>query len=270
MRRKRKQEQEQTDSWLLPYSDLMTLLLALFIVLFASSSVDAQKFQSISKVFGEIFSSGTGVFEYANPIPEAGKDLTSSRKENEEEKDEQFHFSQEELEQFLEVKTRIDQYIISSNLEGKLQTSLSDEGLLLTINDSVLFDSGSAEVRETDLQIAQEISNLLVIDPPHNVIITGHTDNVPIKNSNFDSNWELSVTRAVNFMKIILENEQLDPRMFSAKGFGEYQPVASNDTAEGRQRNRRVEVLILPNNELVQQNGDNMSSTDENEKDNDN
>src|SRR5690606_9858099 len=156
--------------------------------------------------------------------------------------------------QFLELKQRLDTYIISSNMEGKLQTSLSDEGLLLTINDSVLFDSGSAEVRENDLQIAQEISNLLVIDPPHNVIITGHTDNVPIHNANFESNWELSVTRALNFMKIILENEQLDPRMFSAKGFGEFQPVASNDTEEGRQRNRRVEVLILPNNEIVQEN----------------
>lgn len=252
-RRRRKQEEEHTDSWLLPYSDLMTLLLALFIVLFASSSVDAQKFQSISKVFGEIFSSGTGVFEYPSPIPEAADENRPN--DNEENmQDAEITLSQEEYEQFLELKQRLDTYIISSNMEGKLQTSLSDEGLLLTINDSVLFDSGSAEVRENDLQIAQEISNLLVIDPPHNVIITGHTDNVPIHNANFESNWELSVTRALNFMKIILENEQLDPRMFSAKGFGEFQPVASNDTEEGRQRNRRVEVLILPNNEIVQEN----------------
>lgn len=115
-----------------------------------------------------------------------------------------------------------------------------------------MFDSGRADVREEDIAVAKEISDLLVTDPPHNVIISGHTDNVPIRNSNFSSNWELSVMRAVNFMKIILENEQLDPRMFSAKGFGEFQPIASNDTEEGKAKNRRVEVLILPNGKTDQ------------------
>ena len=135
-RRRRKQEEEHTDSWLLPYSDLMTLLLALFIVLFASSSVDAQKFQSISKVFGEIFSSGTGVFEYPSPIPEAADENRPN--DNEEDKqDAEITLSQEEYKQFLELKQRLDTYIISSNMEGKLQTSLSDEGLLLTINDMI-------------------------------------------------------------------------------------------------------------------------------------
>lgn len=96
------------------------------------------------------------------------------------------------------------------------------------------------------MKIAKEISDLLVIDPPRNIIISGHTDNVPIHTAKFESNWELSVMRAVNFMKIILENDKLDPRWFSAKGYGEYKPVASNATKEGRAKNRRVEILILP------------------------
>ncbi|MCU9595072.1 flagellar motor protein MotB [Caldibacillus thermolactis] len=262
--RKRHEEKEQKDSWLLPYSDLMTLLLALFIVLFASSSVDAQKFQAISKVFGDIFSSGTHVLEYPSPIPEAENKVNS----NEDKVNDKHSFSHNEYNQFKQIKERIDSYIFSKNLEGKLQTSLSDEGLLLTINDTILFDSGSAEIREHDKQIAREISHLLVINPPHNVVITGHTDNVPIHNSNFESNWELSVTRAVNFMELLLENEKLDPRWFSAKGFGPYQPIASNESASGRQQNRRVEVLILPNNKLSQQDEETIGNKIDNEKSN--
>src|SRR5690606_35132354 len=100
---------------------------------------------------------------------------------------------------------------------------------------------------ENDKKTARELATLLEMDPPRNIIITGHTDNVPIKNSEFQSNWELSVTRAVNFMKVLLEEGKLDPRWFSDKGFGEYQPIGDNKKAEGREKNRRVEVLILPN-----------------------
>lgn len=84
------------------------------------------------------------------------------------------------------------------------------------------------------------------MNPPRNIIVSGHTDNVPISNADYDSNWHLSVMRAVNFMKLLLENEKLDPRAFSAKGFGEYNPVADNATEAGQQKNRRVEILILP------------------------
>ena len=137
-------------------------------------------------------------------------------------------------------------YINQNNLTGNLKTSLTTEGLLVSIRDNVLFAPGSAEVRKDDLKVANEIAELLVMEPPRNIIISGHTDNVPIGNAPFDSNWELSVMRAINFMKIILKNEKLDPSMFSAKGFGEFQPVASNDTREGKEKNRRVEILILP------------------------
>ena len=102
-------------------------------------------------------------------------------------------------------------------------------------------------MQSSDVALAREISELLVMNPPRNIIVSGHTDNVPIRNSQFDSNWHLSVMRAVNFMKILLENDDLDPRSFSAKGFGEFEPIASNATAEGRMKNRRVEILILPN-----------------------
>ena len=146
------------------------------------------------------------------------------------------------------TQEKVNSYIEANHLAGKLQTSLTGEGLMVSIRDNVLFSPGSADVRPNDRNIANEIGELLVMDPPRDIIISGHTDNVPIGNAPFDSNWELSVMRAINFMKIILKNEKLDPKKFSAKGFGEFQPVAPNDTSSGREKNRRVEILILPRN----------------------
>ncbi|QED46765.1 flagellar motor protein MotB [Cytobacillus dafuensis] len=239
------------ESWLLPYADLLTLLLALFIVLFAMSSIDAQKFQELSKAFNSAFSGGTGMFEFPSPMPDGEMETSSvdegeKKDENEDKEKEQKLQQQIDREELQVVQNKVNSYINKNNLGEKLETSLTDEGLLVSIRDNVLFAPGSAEVREEDIKVAKEISDLLVMDPPRNIIISGHTDNVPIGNAPFESNWELSVMRAINFMKIILQNEKLDPSWFSAKGFGEFQPVASNDTTEGKARNRRVEILILP------------------------
>jgi len=244
MTKKKKHDHEDhiDETWLIPYADLLTLLLALFIVLFASSQIDAKKFEQIARSFNAAITGGTGVLEFERPIEE--EQTQSPNKEQESNID---ATDKRELQQ---LQKRINQYIESKNLDNQLKTTLTEEGLLVTIHNDVLFDSGSADVRPQDRRLALEISRLLVMNPPRNIIISGHTDNVPISNSRFSSNWELSVMRAVNFMKLLLENKQLDPRMFSAKGFGEYQPIASNATAEGREKNRRVEILILPNEPL--------------------
>lgn len=233
------------ESWLIPYADLLTLLLALFIVLFAMSSVDAVKFQMLSKAFNDVFAGGTGVFEFQSPMPEGQMESPDERKEDVKKNDNTDAVAKDQLE-LLELQKKVNSYIEDNKLKDKLNTSLTDEGLLLTIRDNVLFESGRAEVRTRDMGIANEIADLLIMEPPRNIIISGHTDNVPISTARYESNWELSVMRAVEFMKIILKNEQLDPRWFSAKGFGEFQPVATNDTAAGKARNRRVEILILP------------------------
>ncbi len=249
-RRKKEHHEEHVDeSWLIPYADILTLLLALFIVLFSMSTVDAQKMQAMSQAFNEAFSSGTGIFEYPSPVPkEEAQALDDTKSEEDEEKEEQSEEEAKKIEKLeLEnIQKKVEAYIAEKNLTDKLDTSLTDEGLLLTIRDNVLFPSGSSEVRPEDLKTASEISDLLIMSPPRNIVISGHTDNVPIKNPQFESNWELSVMRAINFMKILLKNDKLDPAWFSAKGFGEFQPIASNDSAAGKAKNRRVEILILP------------------------
>ncbi|THE13335.1 flagellar motor protein MotB [Bacillus timonensis] len=237
-RRKSKHDEHMDESWLVPYADILTLLLALFIVLFAASNVDVQKFQKLASSFNNVFRGGTSFLEYESPVP---VEIDHAAIDNEKEKEKQ---EQEELK---ELQKKINTYITENGLDLSLKTRLADEGLLVTIQDGAFFDPGSADVRLDDVKLAREISELLVMNPPRNIIVSGHTDTVPMNNHEFKSNWHLSVMRAVNFMSLLLENNKLDPRLFSARGLGEYEPVATNETAEGRKLNRRVEVLIQPN-----------------------
>ncbi|MER2089962.1 MAG: flagellar motor protein MotB [Sporosarcina sp.] len=239
-RRKRKKDENHIDeSWLLPYSDLMTLLLALFIVLFASSTVDEVKFNKMSAVFSEVFDGGQGVMDNAAPTPvPMPKDSVGTSEEN--------SSYIEDQKSLGEIQDRVDDYIAVNELENQFETKLTDEGLLVTIRDSILFSPGNATIKTEYMGIANDIGELLVFDPPRQIIVTGHTDNIPIQNAQYESNWELSVMRAVNFLKSIVKNGEINPLLFSAKGYGEFQPIESNETAYGRSKNRRVEVLIQP------------------------
>ena len=227
------------ESWLLPYADLLTLLLAVFIILFASSSLDEGKFSKLSSVFNEVFEGGTGVMEQSAPSTKpAPKELIGEETEN--------SSYLEDQKSLGDIQERVDEYIAVNEFENQFETKLTDEGLLVTIRDSILFSTGSAEIAPEYNRIAEDIAELLVFDPPRQIIVTGHTDNIPIQTKQFESNWDLSVMRAVNFLKNIVRNEEINPLLFSAKGYGEFQPIASNDTAEGRSKNRRVEVMIQP------------------------
>ncbi|MBM7573526.1 flagellar motor protein MotB [Aquibacillus albus] len=249
MRRKRGIEEEKTDeSWLIPYADMLTLLLALFVVLFAMSEIDAKKYEELSNFFRNELATGPtgdGILEADESVVDVVTEVNREPKEIiDEEK------SERELNQLKQLQQEINTYIERNNLSTILGTKLMDEGLLISIYNELFFDSGSATVKGEGEQVAQEISELLYTDPPHQIVISGHTDNVPIRNGRFASNWDLSVMRAVNFMRLLLDNEKLDPQRFSAKGYGEHQPILPNNSEENRAKNRRVEVLILPNYQI--------------------
>ncbi|WP_163970866.1 flagellar motor protein MotB [Oceanobacillus halotolerans] len=248
--RKKKQRNHNShmdESWLLPYADMLTLLVALFIVLFAMSEIDTQKYKELTEVFNQEFSGNDGIFEEGDPTP---IDTQQNEQQPVEEESEEITEGEQERLMLEALQEEINAYIEENNLSEILATKLTGEGLYITILNEVSFDSGSAEVKEEGKELAEEISEFLYTDPPHQIIISGHTDDVPIKNSDYASNWELSVTRAVNFMTHILTNEKLEPERFSAKGYGEYQPVVPNDSEENRAKNRRVEVLIVPNYDI--------------------
>lgn len=245
------------DSWLLPYADLLTLLLALFIVLFAMSEVDARKFEKLASIFQAEFSNGVGIVDDGINIEpqETPVELEDDRDE-EEQKDESAEVDDleqlgaQEYRKLESIQKRIEEYIALNSLTETLGTKLTGEGLLITVRTDVTFDSGSAKVKPNGVEIAREIAVFLNTDPPHEIVVNGHADDRPMKNEEFASNWELSAMRAIQFMYLLLEDTALDPKWFSARGYGEYQPVVPNTSEANRAMNRRVEVLIQPNYDI--------------------
>ncbi|MCK4912807.1 MAG: OmpA family protein [Candidatus Omnitrophica bacterium] len=130
--------------------------------------------------------------------------------------------------------------------EEKVRLTMAEKGLVITFVAEVLFDSGKAKLRGQSLSILDKVIRILKEEVPGNKIgIEGHTDNEPIKHSRWKSNWELSSQRALSVVHY-LEKRDIFPRRLSAIGYGEHQPIASNDLVEGKQLNRRVEIVILP------------------------
>jgi len=245
--RRHDQHDEHIDeSWLLPYSDLMTLLLALFIVLYAASAVNTSKLEALSQAFNSVLNAGLGILDKSAAI-ESEQDLSNKIRQRHTEDGQMTRKQLQQLEQEnLEgLKKELDRYIKKNGLASQLQTQLNQSELLITIRDTALFDSGEATVKPEARALAVAIGQMLQEYPDYEIVVSGHTDNVPIRTAKFDSNWDLSSKRAINFMMILLQNPAFDPKKFSAIGYGEYRPVDSNATSEGRARNRRVEVAIL-------------------------
>jgi len=243
------EEEHADETWLVPYSDVLTLLLALFIVLFASSQVDQKKFEQMAASFAGAFAGNTSFFENVRTVPQAAADqpqppnsVQSLFSAMGNEKATNF---QQETAQLLEAKRQLDKYIQDNDLSGSFGTALTDGGLMVRIKDSALFASGQADLLPASRAYGATIAAMLAT-LPQQVVISGHTDNMPINTYEFPTNWDLSAKRALNFMKFLLAQDgKLQPARFSAVGHGEYRPAASNATEEGRAQNRRVEVLIV-------------------------
>ncbi|MGM1049900.1 chemotaxis protein MotB [Paenibacillus uliginis N3/975] len=244
-------EEHADESWLLPYADLLTLLLALFLVLYAMSATDAKKFQEMSEAFNIALTGGTGVLDYNKTEPSNdpadkgnNKAINSipTPKSDDKKREKLMKQEQEDLEK---LKKQLDSYIKNNGLSTELNTKLNHSQLMITIRDNALFAPGEAIVKPEASKLAKEMSNMLQQFPDFDIIVSGHTDDVPMNTSKYPSNWDLSSDRAMQFMKILLENTSLDPKRFMSVGYGEYHPIATNETVEGKSKNRRVEVSII-------------------------
>jgi len=247
--RKHDHEEHIDESWLIPYADLLTLLLALFIVLFASSQIDQKKFEQIKMSFQAALAGGPSFMENVSPVPSndsVGVD-NKGKEEQDEQSQQELEQQQRETEQLMELKRKIDRFIEENGLTTQLETKLDNQQLKITISDNTLFASGSAQLKPESRALAATISQLLEQYRDYEVVVAGHTDNVPINTSQFPSNFHLSAERALSFMAVLLENPNVGEERFSSVGYGEHKPVATNDTAEGRAENRRVEVSIVRN-----------------------
>ena len=231
-------EEEAGEAWLLPYSDLMTLLLATFISLYAMSATDSSKMAQMAQAFTAAFNTGGPSF-FSQMGPSESRH--AERMATEDKGNSAYIQEAKSLE---EVKKELDNYINQNGLQGELNTTMTDDGLMIRIKEKALFPSGSAELVGEAQKIGPVVAGLLA-KIPERVVISGHTDNVPIATARYPSNWELSSQRALNFMKFLFaSNTSLNPARFSSIGYSEYRPAATNSTEEGRMQNRRVEILI--------------------------
>lgn len=248
MRKKKQHHEEHVDeTWLIPYADMLTLLLALFIVMFAMSQVDKEKMARASAQFNVIFSGGSG----SSLLEEDGTTIVP----------EEANASQTEnaLEdsQMNAIKNSLQQEIENKGYGDKVKVGLNGEGLEISIQDAVLFNSGDAAIVNNISPLLLEISSMLK-NLDNTIKVVGHTDNVPIKNGNYRSNWELSAMRAINVMNFMTSSGGLNPNKLSIQAYGEYMPKYDNSTADGRSRNRRVEIFVVRNYPL---NGETTKST---------
>ncbi len=152
-----------------------------------------------------------------------------------------------EVSELERAKSELEQRLQREIADKQVAVGMSDRGLVITFVSEVLFDSGKAKLKEDALGKLNKVADVLKTTVSDlNVGIEGHTDNVPIKHSGWKSNWELSSARAMSVLHHLADTQGIDPTRLSATGYGEFHPVASNDDTEGRQRNRRVEIVILP------------------------
>ncbi|NLY42467.1 MAG: OmpA family protein [Clostridiaceae bacterium] len=246
-RKKIEESKGSTARWLNTYADMVTLLLTFFVMLFAMSNIDAQKFQEIIRSF-----QGTLGINYGGTSVRSNEVISQSM-DHFADIDEYYSESRiiagineemQEIEDMGKIYTQVQAYIKDNNLIDSVEILNEKSGLLIRFKENVLFDSGKADLKEDAKEILKRISQILS-QFNNDIRIEGHTDNVPMNTPEFPSNWELSTKRAVNVLKYFIEESGFDPVRLSAVGYGEYHPVADNDTVEGRRKNRRVDIVIL-------------------------
>jgi chemotaxis protein MotB len=255
-RRKRGHEDGHPDErWLLTYADMITLLMALFMVLFSISSVNTSKFESLQRALQDAFSGrilpgGKAIKESGGsanvteaapspPFPSIQPFAGGARQESR-----GGTAARREQEAFQRLKERIDGLVRSKGLSGKIQTRLTEQGLAVRLlTDDLLFGSGDATPRPDSLDLLRGLGRILGGDQQHALVVSGHTDTVPIHSGTFPTNWELSTARASSIVRTFA-GAGVDAGRMTAAGRAYLQPVAPNTTAAGRSLNRRVEVLL--------------------------
>lgn len=217
------------------YGDMVTLLLCFFIMLFAFSNLNVERFRAImSSLQGALGVLDAGVtIMSADAV--AGADSPRA---------ELMVLNPREIDDTQDLLDRLEVFRRESGLQEAFSLEMSERGVVIHFTDRVLFDVGRADLRADAMPILVALAETLR-DWPNPIRVEGHTDNVPIQNNLYPSNWELSTARASRVVRYLVERGGLSPDRLSAAGYGEYRPVASNDTAEGRARNRRVDVVLL-------------------------
>lgn len=222
-RRGHREDRENTDRWMVSYADFVTLLFAVFTTLYALSHLDVGKVQQFAgSVRGAFTQTAPPVRPQQPPLIAGIKPVSPDVSGLERE--------------FQEVLAPIKD-------KSAISLRRDDRGLIVSLGDALLFESGSAELKSSARPALDAIASVLQARP-NEITVEGHTDDIPIHTDRFPSNWELSTMRATNILRYMTQNYGLPASRFSAAGYGEQRPIAPNVTLDGRSKNRRVDIVI--------------------------
>lgn len=223
---KNRYEMEYGNSWLITYSDMITIILCFFIVFFTFTAEEASL---LEKIKDTLTTEVEGLNQENEKLKEEKESLSALLFGSENSID-----SSENFMEFLE----------KNNLKESVYIIEEERGLVIRFKDGVLFSSGKATISESGYNLLNEIAEKIQ-GISNLVVIEGFTDNIPIKTNDFPSNWELSVARAIGVAKFMIDDMAIEEERISVSGFGEQRPIDTNDTEEGRANNRRIEITIL-------------------------
>jgi len=239
------------ERWLVSYADFITLLFAVFVTLYAMSQSDKKKTEEVMKSIQESF----GMVQTTSPAPKmnvipsqqmavipainpqisvvsGSRTARGQARTRADEKD------------FRQIKSAIEAYLIKQGAQNKVSLTITRRGLIVSLKEAGFFNSGQAYIRPDAYELINTISEVMT-QYNNPLRVEGHTDNVPISTGQFPSNWELSTARATNGLKYLIKHFNVEPQSISATGYAEFRPLASNDTSEGRAKNRRVDLVML-------------------------
>ena len=244
------EEHVNHERWLVSYADMITLLMVLFVVLFAMGQTDKSKLEvlrsSLQRAFSVEVLRGTeptalkgssGESRIPPPVPMAitqemiaitGQVTPDARMAT----------------TLYEVREAMVQVPVPTDASGSVDVGVSREGIVISLAGNMLFDSGKSDLKPRGMILLDTLAERLKT-MPNEIRVEGHTDNVPIATPLYPSNWELSSARATTVGRYLAEHSEIDPRRLIAAGYGEFRPVAPNDSREGRARNRRVDLVVL-------------------------
>jgi len=244
--KKREEKEPNGERWLLTYSDLITLLMIFFVIMYASSTVNATKYKQLSQSLNAAFSGGSGKSIVGDQAGVSALDAsgTTPAKTTVDEKTASAATKAIEQNKMEAIKKNVDNYLKKNGLSSSVSTKIDDRGLAVSLNSTLLFDVGKANVLDASTKKIISIGRML--NSVNNYIrIEGHTDDTPISNNEFSSNWQLSAIRATNVTELLISQSGINPKRISAVAYGENRPIANNSSQKGKAKNRTVDIIIL-------------------------
>lgn len=217
------------ERWLLTYADMITLLMIFFIIMYSMSVVDAKKFASLAESLNGVLNNSTGTLQgSAGILPDGAPKV---------------EYQNTEAAKLEKAVSEVKALISSNNLSAEISIVQSESALTIRLKENLLFDSGSANVRSGAFPTLDSLSKMLA-ELDNNIRIEGYTDDIPIRSSVFKSNWELASQRAINVLNY-LSHRGVNESRLSAESFGQFRPLVPNTSKENRQKNRRVDIVII-------------------------